>query len=222
MCIAAAIVGGAVVGGIGTAVAGHEAAGATTSATNAAIAQQNQALQQQAQLSAPYRALGQQAIPTLENLLGIGKGGQAGALSALRATPGYQFEQQQGTQGTVNQAAAMGLGLSGNTLQGLSRFNQGLADTTYQQQLGNIFNTVGLGQAAAAGQAANIGNAASNISGLISNQGNTLAGIDANTVAGLTKSIGSGVDQYVLANTLAGLQNQNPGGLNYTPGTGFT
>lgn len=205
MCIAAAIGGAAVVGAAGTAIAGNQAASATRDSTNAAIAQQQQGLNQQAQLSAPYRALGQAAIPTLENLLGLGKGGNAGALATLRGTPGYQFAQQQGTQGTVNQASAMGLGLSGNTLQGLSQFNTGLADQTYQQQVGNFENVVGMGQAAAAGQAANIGNAANNISGLISNQGNTLAGINANTIAGITKSIGGGIDNAVLANTLAGL-----------------
>lgn len=207
MCIAAAIVGAAVVGGVGTAVAGKDAAGATQSASNAAISQQQQALNQQAQLSAPYRALGQQAIPTLQNLLGIGGQGTAGIQKTLAGLPGYQFAQQQGTQGAVNQASAMGLGLSGNTLQGLSQFNQGLANQNYQQYLGDIQGAVNTGQAAAAGQAANVGQSAGNISNALINQGNTLAGIDANTVAGLTKSVGSGVDNYVLNNTLQGLNN---------------
>jgi hypothetical protein len=213
MCVAAAIAGAAVVGAGATAYAGSEAAGATKDATNAAIQQQQSALQQQAQLSAPYRALGQSAIPTLESLLGLGKGGSAGALSTLRNMPGYQFEQQQGTEGTVNQASAMGLGLSGNTLQGLSKFNQGLAGTTYQQEVGNVTNAVGLGQAASAGQAANIGNAANNISNLTVGQGQTLAGIDANTIAGITKAIGGGIDTAVLQRTLAGLKNQGGSGL---------
>lgn len=219
MCIVGAIIGGAVIGGVGTAVAGHEAAGATNRATNAAVSQEQAALQQQAALSQPYRALGQAAIPKLESLLGLGKGGTAGALATLRNMPGYQFEQQQGTQGTVNQASAMGLGLSGNTLQGLSKFNQGLADTTYQNEVGNLTNTVGMGQAAAAGQAANIGNTASQIGGQLVNQGNTLAGIDANTIAGITKSIGGGMDNYILANTLKGLGGGGGGGggFNYGP-----
>lgn len=210
MCVAAAIVGAGALAAGGTALAGSEAAGATTSATNAAIGEQNYGLNLQAQLSAPYRGLGAAAIPTLENLLGMGKPGTQ--LTSLRNLPGYQFEQQQGTQGTINAATAMGMGLSGNTLQGLSTFNQGLADQTYQQEVGNFENVVGMGQAAAAGQAANIGNATSNISGLISNQGNTLAGIDANTIAGITKSIGGGIDNYVLSNTLAGLGGGGGGG----------
>lgn len=205
--VAAAVIGG-VVAAAGTAYAGHEAASATKSASNAAIQQQQNALSEQAQLSAPYRAFGEGAIPQLQSLLGIGGGGSAGALQTLRQTPGYQFNQEQGTLNTLNAASAQGMNLSGNTLEALSRFNQGLADTTYQQQVGNLENAVNTGQAAAAGQAANVGNAAGNISNALINQGNTLAGIDANTVAGLTRSFGNAANQY---QTLQGL---NGGGYN--------
>lgn len=217
MCIAAAIAGAAVVGAVGSTVAGSEAAGATKDATNAAITQQQQALNQQAQLSAPYRSLGESAIPQLQNLLGLGSGGSGQALDTLRNTPGYKFAQQEGTQNTVNQASAMGMGLSGNTLEGLAQFNQGLADNTFQNQIGNLENVVGMGQAAAAGQAANIGNAARNISNAMINQGNTLAGIDANTIAGITKSIGNGANQYMMYNTLQGLNNPGSVGGGYDP-----
>lgn len=137
----------------------------------------------------------------------------------------------------MNSAAASGLLNSGNTLEALDRYSSGLADQTYQQEFNNRFNTnqqqfdqrfnaygqqvnnlqnvVGLGQAAAAGQAANIGNAASNVSGLLSNQGsslgniatnqgNTLAGIDANQIAGITKSIGNGVNTGLTLRNLGG------------------
>lgn len=219
--VAAAIVGAAVVGGVGTAVAGSEAAGATKSASNAAIQQQQMALQQQATLSAPYRSLGESAVPKLQQLLGIGPAGQSAQattdaqLAALRNTPGYQFQQQQGTQNTVNAASAQGMSLSGNTLEGLSKFNQGLADTTYQQTVGNLENTVNTGQAAAAGQAANVGNAASNIGNTLVNQGNTLAGIDVNTAAGITKALGNGANQYMTNQTLQGLSNPNSNASNW-------
>lgn len=204
--VAAAVAVG-VIGAAGSVAAGAEAADATKSASNAAISQQQQALQQQAELSQPYRNLGQSAIPQLQGLLGLN--GQD-PTAALRATPGYQFQQQQGTQNTLNAASAQGMNLSGNTLEGLSKFNQGLADTTYQQAVGNAQNVVDQGQAAAAGQAANIGNAADNISSNLINQGNTLAGIDANTIAGISKSVGNGANQAITANTLAGLNS--PGG----------
>lgn len=211
--VAAVAIGAAAVGAAGTAVAGSEAAGATRDASNAAIAQQQTALGQQDRLSAPYRQLGESAIPQLQTLLGISPAGQSSKavsdaqLQALRNTPGYQFQQQQGTQNTINSASAMGMGLSGNTLEGLSKFNQGLADTTYQQSVGNLENLVNTGQAAAAGQAANVGNAAANTGNILMNKGNTLAGIDANTAAGVTKSIGNAYNNY---QTLSGLSN--PGG----------
>jgi hypothetical protein len=160
--------------------------------------------------------LGQSAIPQLQSLLGIGtpgKGTQPNAASvqqALAQTPGYQFTQQQGTQNTLNAASAQGLSLSGNTLEGLSQFNAGLADQTYQQAVGNAENVTGLGQAAAAGQAANIGNAASNISNAVIGQGNTLAGIDANTIAGITKSAGNAANAYTTNQTLADLDTPSP------------
>jgi hypothetical protein len=232
--VAAAVIGGAVLGAGATAVAGHQAAGATKDAANTAASTQRDALSQQSALSAPYRGLGESAIPTLQGLLGLpgstsgtpgvdpssgyrmGPNGaisqgipSAGAagdpLATLRNMPGYQFQQQQGTQNTVNQASAMGLGLSGNTLEGLSKFNQGLADTSYQSEVNNLMNVTGMGQAAAAGQAQNVGNAANNLSTIATNQGNTLAGIDVNTAAGISKAVGGGVNNYIESNTLANL-----------------
>jgi hypothetical protein len=50
-----------------------------------------------------------------------------------RQTPGYQFTQDQGMHAVENSAAARGDLLSGNTLTDLTKFGQGLADTTYQQ-----------------------------------------------------------------------------------------
>lgn len=204
--VAAAIIGGAVVGAAGTAIAGHQSSSATRDASNAAVQQQQQAVSQQAQLSQPYRDLGTSAIPTLQNLLGING---ADPTASLRNTPGYQFTLNEGLNATKNAATASGLALSGNTLEALDRYSTGLADQTYQQQIGNFENVVGLGQAAAAGQAANIGNAAANTSNILTNQGNTLAAIQANQIAGITKSIGNGVNNYA---TLSAMGDGSAGG----------
>jgi hypothetical protein len=134
------------------------------------------------------------------------------ATKTLESMPGYQFTKQQGLDATKASAASMGLALSGNTLQALDKYSTGLADSTYQQQVGNLENVAGIGQAAAAGQAANIGNAAGNNSAALLNQGSTLAGIDANTTAGITKSIGNGVNQYMTQQTLADIYGSGAGG----------
>lgn len=208
--IATAIGAAAVVGAAGVVVAGSEAASATTSAANTAANVQEQALAQEKALSAPYTGLGQSAIPQLEQLLGLtGPNGQPAnaqtVQQTLANTPGYEFAKEQGLQGVQNSAAGAGMLKSGNTLQALDTFGTGLANQTYQQTIGNLEQTVGLGQAAAAGQAANIQTGASNLGNIAIGQGNTLAGIDANTIAGITGAIGNAGNQYVLANTLKNL-----------------
>jgi hypothetical protein len=200
-------------------VAGSEAAGATQNATNASISEQQSALNQQATLAAPYTGLGQAAIPQYENLLGIGTGGASGIQSALAQTPGYQFTQQQGETGILNAASAQG-GVGGNTLAALDQYNTGLAQGTYQQQLGDLQGAVGLGQAAAAGQASNIGTAAGNIGSALINQGQTTAGIDSNVAAGLTKAASGAVNQGIEAQTIGALNAQSSPGISYAGGGG--
>jgi len=206
MCIAAAIIGGAVIGGGASLIAGSESANAITSSTNASIAAQEQAQQKQQALLAPYANIGTGgAIQQYQNLLGLGPQGMAGIESTLAATPGYQFAKTQGLTATENAATAAGMGLSGNTLQALDQFSTGLADQTYQQAVGNAQNAVTIGQNAAAGTGAGILQTGQNVGGAITSAGNTLAGIDANLAAALGKTAGNAANQYITANTLAGL-----------------
>jgi hypothetical protein len=202
---AAVIVGGAAI------YAGSQASSATKSAANTAASEQQNALTQQEALAAPYTSLGKSAIPKLQTLLGLTGGGAGGtpnnaaAETALAGTPGYQFTLNQGLDATKNAASASGMLLSGNTLQSLDKYGSGLADQTYQQTVGNLENAVNTGQAAAAGQAANVGTAATNMGNIAVNQGNTLAGIDANTIAGIENAGSTGVNNYIMNNTLASL-----------------
>lgn len=148
----------------------------------------------------------------------------------LRNTPGYQFTKNEGLTSTLNASAASGLLNSGNTLEALDRFSTGLADSTYQENFTNEFNTRGQqfqqnfdttqqqlnqrqqtianlenvvagGQAAAAGQAANVGNSANTIGGYLGNQGN-IAVNQGNTIAGIN------------ANRAAGISNSLGNGVN--------
>jgi hypothetical protein len=145
------------------------------------------------------------------------------AQETLRNLPGYQFAQQEGQRGTLQAAGAMGMGLSGNTLAALERYNVGLADQTYQDELRNLLAPVGIGQAAAAGQAANIGGAAANIGNIQQQQGANLANIGMNRAAGITGAIGQGVNQYVTQQTLRNLGSMAPGTGSFTDysGAGF-
>lgn len=221
--VAAAVIGAAAIGAVATTAASSSAASATTNATNASIAAQESAQQRQAGLNAPYAAIGtgspgiagqpgtSGAIQQYQNLLGLGPQGTAGIEASLAATPGYQFAKNQGMQATLNAATLTNPGgVSGNTLQALDRFSTGLADSTYQQALGNAQNAVTIGQNAAAGTGSGILQTGANVGNALINQGSTIAGIDANQAAGLSKVASGAASNYATLNTLNNL-NSNPG-----------
>jgi hypothetical protein len=207
--VASAIVSSAVVGVAGSAIGGSMAADATEEAAKMQVEAQKEALAQQEKLTAPYRGLGESAIPAYQALLGIGPKGQR--LSPQQITqqltqmPGYQFQLSQGLDATKRQAAAMGLGLSGNTLQALDKYSQGLASTSYQNQLENLLNPIKIGQTSASNQAAAAGQTGANLSNIYGAQGQNEANIALGTVGGITNAIGGGLNNYVTMNTLKGL-----------------
>ena len=203
--VGGAILGAGLVGAGATVIGGVLASNATSDASNAAIQQQQSALQQQATLSQPYRDLGSAAIPTYQNLLTGGGAGPAGIEKTLQSLPGYQATLTQGTEAAQRAAGASGLNLSGNQVAAVQQQGAVLADQTYNQRLQELLQPINTGQAAAAGQAANVGGAAANISNALIGQGNTQAGIDANTLAGLTKTAGTASNQYLTQQTLANL-----------------
>jgi hypothetical protein len=229
--VAVAIGGSALLGVGATFISGNQAQKATEGATNAAISEQDKMLAYQQSVNAPYQALATGggnnigAIQQYENLLGLNP--SVNPQAALAATPGYQFAQQQGLSSTVNQASAMGLGLSGNTLESLDKFSTGLADQTYQSAVGNASTAVRIGQSSAANQAAAAANTGNTVSGALINQGNNIAGIDANIGASIAKAGSGATTNYI--STLQGLNNpmnqipisagSDPGMTNYGPYT---
>lgn len=130
---------------------------------------------------------GAAVMPGAANVSSSGSGGFGSLLAPFTAatmaqySPAYQFQRQQGMQGTLNGTAAGQGALSGAAQQALVGFNQNYANTAfgnafnqYQTQQGNIYNRLAgvaqLGQTSAAdtGQqgtsiAANTGQAISNV-----------------------------------------------------------
>lgn len=146
--------------------------------------------------------------------------------------PGYQFQKQQGDLGLQTAMASRGQLTSSATAKGLSAYNQGLANTSYddafnryQTQNTNTFNRLatisGVGQVAAnqTNQAAGAyaGQVGSNLIGA----GNAAAAGQvgsANAISGGLSNAGNSLSQYsVLSNLLGG----NNGGMNFG-GTGNT
>ena len=205
--VAAAIVGSAVVGAAATGAAAGAASDATAGAAASAAQVQREGLAQSERLSAPYRQFGEGLIPSLQKLLTPGED----ATALLRSMPGYQFMQQEGNQATINAATATGMNLSGNTLRSLSEFNQGLADTTYQQQVNNLFSGVGMGQASAAGQAANTQATSANLADIAVGAGENQANIAMGAGASYAGIAGNAIQGITTQNTLNALNSPATG-----------
>jgi hypothetical protein len=103
----------------------------------------------------------------------------------LEATPGYQFNLDQGIRG-VN-LSGVGSGLSGAQAKAAARYATGLADSTYQNQFNNantnkqnafnfLLGTAQLGTSAAGQYGANSTSAGNAVLGNSQQVGNTLSG----------------------------------------------
>ncbi len=144
-------------GFVSSIVSGALGANAANNAANAEEkgAQQAQAVSQQNQTNAnqfqqnvlnsttaaeqPYQQVGSTAAGNLNDLLK--QGFTAPTLQQAEATPGYQFQLQQGTNAINENAAANGTLMSGNTGVALQNYGQNLAQTAYQQTYNNALNT---------------------------------------------------------------------------------
>lgn len=216
--VAAAIIGGAVVGGAASAYSSNKASNAQQDAAQSAQDTQLQMYNQTRADQAPYREAGTNALSQLS--AGFDSGGQfthqfdANDLKSNLA-PNYDFQLQQGMGALNNQASVAGGLVGGNALKGISDYAQGSAANAYQQAFNNyntnqtnIFNRLsniaGLGQTSN-GQTAQVGmNAAGNIgsaqlaSGAAQASGYTSMG---NAISGAGNSISS---MYALNNMTGG------------------
>lgn len=206
MGIAAAIAGAAVIGGVATVVSGNKAANAQKDAANQSISEQQRQYNQTRDDYAPWRTAGAGALGKLTSLYGIGaptnSGGPATAnasdiYAAFRATPGYQFTQQEGTQAAERSAAARGMLGSGATLKAIDRYSSGLADQTYNSYVGQLQSIAGLGQSAT-GSTAQAGQiAANNISQSYMQAGQARASSYANTGSAINGTINNLAGAYL-------------------------
>jgi len=204
----AIIAGGAgiISAGIG-AVASSKAADKQAEAANNALNFQKETYNNSQANFKPYLDIGKGATYTLGQLTGTGGNGQADYSSFFK-DPSYTFAQQQGELGIERGANARGMNLSGGTLKDLATFNSGLAS----QQYGNYFNRLmglsQLGQASAAGSAANSTTAAGQI-------GNTMQGVgqaQASGIVGGANAITGGLNSGTQNALLAGYLGKNASG----------
>jgi hypothetical protein len=246
----AAIAGSAVVGAASSLIGGRsqakaagKAAKAQTKATQATIAQQERALERQIGLQEPFRQTGVNALADYATASQYTPFG----MDQFQADPGYQFRMSEGMKALERSAAARGILQSGGTLKDITRFGQDAASQEYQnafqrylaerqQKLQPLEYRIGLGQAAASGQAANVGSTAQNVGGLTTSLGNIQsAGImgranaftnTMSNITGLASDAASAYGQYKAAqpyqNYLSALASTgSSSGLGVAPPPGY-
>jgi hypothetical protein len=164
--IAVAVGGGALVSGLGSFFGGKQQANAANNAQAISLSEFNRIQQQES----PWMHSGNAAQSLLNNYLGLGPKTDASTYGSLlrpfntsdwqSLSPAYQFQRQQGMQGTLNGNANSAGALSGSAQKDLMDYNQNLANTSfnnafnmYQTQQGNIYQRLAgisqLGQSAA-------------------------------------------------------------------------
>lgn len=210
-----AVAAASAVASVAGAAINSSAAGAASkeqaAAQNAAMAQQAAYYNDASGNLTPFITTGQSANSQLATLTGTNAGGNplTAALTAqfqptmdqLSATPGYQFSLNQGLKAAQNNLTAQGLGGSGQAEAGAANYAQGLASTTYNQQLQNYlaqnqqtYNMLNsLGQQGQ-GAATSLGNIGVGISNQTSQSETQLGNAEAAGTLGTANALSSGIN----------------------------
>lgn len=214
--ITAAVVGGAAIlgGAYMSSQASKSAAQTQADAANNATAANQAALAQQAELSKPYRTAGETAVNQLSAM--TQPGGEATKAFTYgpkdyQADPGYAFRLKEGMNAMNAAAAARGGLISGNALKAGQIYGQEMGSQEYQNAFSRAQNMFQMnrnnllsplqflssqGQASAAGQAANVGNMASNNANLMTGAANASAAGQIGSANAYTNAIGQGIGAY--------------------------
>ncbi len=225
---------GNVVGGLIGNEGAEDAADAQQAATNTAAQAQLTASREALEAQKPFLQGGYAGTNRLLDLLGLSDRRNAEGFGSLNrqfsftpgdltATPGYQFQLQQGQNALDRKAAAGGGFYSGAALKAASGFNQDLAGTTFDNEYNRAFNAFQTNRTntlnplqALAGQ----GQTAAQTSGAIQqNTGNALANLYTNlgnaqgaaAIAGsnaISNGINSGISNWQQANLLSRLTSR--------------
>lgn len=157
--------------------AAEKAAGVQAEMAQEGMSEQRRQFDKLVQLMSPYVTAGKGAMEQQQALLGLGgEQAQQAAIGAIEKSPFFSAMAQQGENALLQQASATG-GLRGGNIQGaLAQFRPGLLNQLVQQQMANLGGLSQLGQASAAGQAAQGMQSAGAIGNLLAQQGAAQAG----------------------------------------------
>ena len=201
----AAMAGGSIVSGVLGADAARSAARTQAASADRAMAQEREMYDLSRQDLAPYRETGYTALRDIEGMRPFLTAQFGPDQFEQYLDPSMAFRQRLGEQSTARMANVGGGALSGNTLRALTDYGQGLASTEYgnafnrfQDERGNIYNTLaniaGMGQGAV-NTGVNRGQSfAGQMTGLTTGQGAALAGGQigaANAYGGAAQNVGN-------------------------------
>lgn len=201
--VAAAVVGGAVVGGVLSSNAQKDAAStaadAQTQAANTAAAEQRYQFDNLQKLLKPYSDAGLSSLTAQQNLLGLnGNTAQADAISGIQNSSQFSALAQQGENGILQNASATGGLRSGNTNAALAQFRPALLQQLIDSQYSKLGGITALGQNAAAGTGNAGMQSANQISALLQQSGAAQAGsalaagkADAQMYSGIGSAVGT-------------------------------
>jgi hypothetical protein len=210
--------------------AAKSAANTQSNAARYAADQQAAATERQVELSEPWRTAGTTAVNQLSTM--SQPGGKLteefNPVTASTMDPGYAFRLNEGMKALNATAAARGGLISGNALRAATGYGQEMgsqeysnAFNRYQINRANLLDPLkflsGQGQAAAAGQAANIGAGATNTANLMTGAASAQAAGQVGAANAYTNAVGQGISQYNYNNLLSRYapQQQTPQVNNY-------
>lgn len=196
-------IAGSIISGGASYLGAREQAKSTDRATEEGRRQ----FERQVQLQAPFREGGIQA---LNKLIPMALNYKPFSLKDFEVDPGYEFRRREGLRAIENSALASGMGRSGDTLRGLTRYGQGLAS----EEIMNAFNRYQTNRSAEmnpllslAGAAQTSSNTLSDAAGRLGEQigSNLIQGgvARASSYAGIANAANTGLSNY-----LAYQQNQ--------------
>ena len=222
---AAAITAAGAIGGAAIASSGaNKAADKQKKAAKKAAQAQKDALAQQMALAKPYVEAGKNALAEYQKLAPYEDFG----MKQFQADPGYNFRMAEGMKELERSASARGLLQSGGTLKGIQQYGQNLASSEYENAFSRYLSErearldpyrylSSQGQAAAVGQAANVGSSGAILAEIAAQRGNVNAAQAAGAAGAIGNafgSIGQGVGDYYASQPYMNYLNSITSGMN--------
>lgn len=178
---AAILGGGAILGNVASSILGgksaQSAANTQAGASAAGIAEQRRQFEETKALLAPFVNAGTSAIGQQMALTGLmGPQAYQAAIAGIKGSPEYTGLVSAGEAAILSRASATGGLRGGNTQAALAEFRPQLLAQQIATQYSRLGGLTGIGQASAAGQAAQGSAMANNVASLLEQQGAARAG----------------------------------------------